>query len=71
MPTLTESLNENFNFFIKEDLHRFKGEWVAIINKNVIDSGDDLKTLAERVKDEYPEEEPFIVRAPTGKALIL
>lgn len=71
MPTLAENLNENFNFFVEQDLRKFSGKWIAIINKKVIDSSDNLKKLMEDVKSKYPKEEPLIVRAPVEKALIL
>ncbi len=71
MTSLTESVIENFNFFQKQDLGVYAGKWVIIVNKKIVDSGDNLKCLMEDVKNKYPNDEPFVVRAPTGRALIL
>ncbi len=53
MKSLAESVIENFNFFQKQDLSRYAGKWVIIVNKKVVESGDDLKQLMEKVKNEY------------------
>lgn len=71
MPSMTESLMENFDFFQKQDLRGYAGKWVVIVNRKIAGSGDNLKRLMEEVKDKYPGDEPFVVRAPTGRALIL
>lgn len=71
MASLTESVMENFDFFREQDLREFAGKWVIIVNKKIVDSGDNLKQLMENTKNKYPNDEPFVVRAPTGRALIL
>jgi hypothetical protein len=71
MKTLAESVIENFNFFREQDLSKFAGKWVIIVNKKIVDSGDNLKQLMENANSKYPKEEPFVARAPSGKALIL
>lgn len=71
MTSATEDLNENFNFFTEQDLHQYTGKWVAIIKKKIVGSGDNLGKLMNELQNKYPDEEPFIARAPTEKALIL
>ena len=71
MKPITESLMENFDFFQKQDLSGYAGRWVIIVNRKIAGSGDNLKLLMEEVKNKYPDDEPFVVRAPTGRALIL
>lgn len=64
-------IKENFDFFIDEDMHKFSGKWIAILNKKVVASGENLKEMLREVKEKYPKQEPLIVRAPTEKLLIL
>ena len=71
MASATEDLNENFNFFTEQDLHQYAGKWIAIINKKIVGCGDNLGKLMDEVQNKYPNEDPFIARAPTEKALIL
>lgn len=66
-----KDIKENFDFFISEDMHSFSGKWVAIINKKVVASGENLKEMLKEVNEKYPKQEPLIVRAPTEKLLIL
>lgn len=71
MKSLSESVIENFNFYREHDLSKYGGKWAIIVNKKVVESGDDLKQLMEKVKREYPDEEPLVARIPSGKALVL
>ncbi len=66
-----QEIIENFDFFLKKDLTKFSGKWVAIVNKNIVASSDNLKNMMDEIKKKHPEKEPLIVRAPTRSALIL
>ncbi|MBI2653308.1 hypothetical protein HYX02_00715 [Candidatus Woesearchaeota archaeon] len=52
----------NYEWFIENNLDRYAGKWVAIDNKQVLDSDLKLDALLEKVKDKYPKSRPFITR---------
>lgn len=49
----------NYEWFIKEDLSRYAGDWVVIIDKKIVSSGKDVGKL---VKELYPSKRPFVTK---------
>lgn len=52
----------NYEWFIGADLDRYAGKWVAIDNKEVLDSDVKLDALLKKVKDNHPKSRPFITK---------
>ena len=63
--------SQNYAFFMKEDVSKYSGEWIAICNKQVVSSGPSAKVLFDEAKKKYPKERPFIARVPTEETMIL
>ena len=56
---------------IVADLSNYVGEWVIIVNKNVIEHGNNLKEIYNKVKGKYPHNKLLIGRVPDRENLIL
>ena len=58
-------------FFIAIDFSKYRGKYVAIIDKKVVASGTDPKVVWEKAKNRYPEKTPELMKMPTGETLVL
>jgi hypothetical protein len=53
------------------DLHKFLGQWVAIVDKKVVAHGPDARVVFERAKKDYPGRIPFLAAVPKSTTMIL
>ncbi len=53
------------------NLTKHIGKWVAIIDGKVKFSGNSAKDVFDKVKEAYPEQEPFIMQVPKNEATLL
>jgi hypothetical protein len=63
-------MESDYNWFATADLSEFSGKWVAILNKKVIASDENPRSLANEVKEKYPKEKPLLAKI-NNKTLIL
>lgn len=52
----------NYEWFIENNLYEYAGKWIAIDDKQVLESDMKLDVLLKKVKDKYPKSRPFITR---------
>ena len=60
----------NYAFFMKTDISRYIGEWVAICNQEIVSHGKDVKKVFNEAKDKYPHEKLLLVRVPEKETMI-
>jgi hypothetical protein len=63
--------DENYDFFIREDLSEYAGRYVAIHDSKVQASGTDLRELYELMKRRFPGVIPFIAEVQSGQAMVI
>lgn len=56
---------------ISADLSNFIGEWVIIVDKKVVQHGENLKSIFKEAKEEYPNRKFLIGKVPSESNLIL
>jgi len=56
---------------ISADLSNFIGEWVIIVDKKVVEHGENLKGIFKEVKEKYPNRKLLIGKVPEKGNLIL
>ncbi|HID43237.1 MAG TPA: succinyl-CoA synthetase subunit alpha [Archaeoglobaceae archaeon] len=54
-------MSKEFEFFLKADLSKYKGLYIAIIDDKVVSSGDNAKQVLE-YKRKYPNKAPTIAK---------
>jgi hypothetical protein len=65
-------MTQEFEFYSVSDMSEYSGKWVAILGKEVIASGDDLKKVYDEAKKKSGNREPLFARIPNEEeALIL
>ena len=62
---------DNFEYFVKTDLSKFVGNWVAILNNKIIASGKNFKEVAEKADKAFPNQKPLFTKVPKKTARIL
>ena len=64
-------MDKSYNYFMKADLSRYIGEWVAIVDDEVVAHGQDVKKIYEESKRKYPKKKPLITKVPEKETMIL
>ena len=49
----------DYEWFLKENLTKYAGKWVAIVDERVIVSGKDAALVVKEAKAKYPTKRPF------------
>ena len=57
-------MNGDYEWFIKANLEEYSGKWIAIVDKHVIASSENVKNVLKKVNEEYPNTIPFITKVP-------
>jgi len=63
--------SKEFEFFLKADLSKYKGLYVAILEDKIVTSGENAKQVWVKFKRKYPDKTPTIAKIPKEEALIL
>ena len=61
-------INAEYEWVNSQNLQRFKGKWIAVINKKIICSGPYANEVVREVKKKS-KETPFLIRVPTEEYL--
>ena len=62
--------SKEFEWYVKTDLSRYKGRYVAIVDNEVVASGINAKKIIEEVKRKRPNKKPLIAKVPGEETLI-
>lgn len=52
----------NYEWFLKEDLSKYAGKWLAIIDKKIIAITDTAEKAIFEAKTKFPNKRPFITK---------
>ncbi len=63
--------DKSYEFYINNDLSEYAGKWVAIIDEQVVASGDNAKTVLEAALKKLPDKMPLLAKIPKQEVLIL
>lgn len=60
----------DYEWFLKADLSKYSGKWVAIQNKKVIASAKNSATIIKEAKDKFPNKRPFITKIKSKLSIL-
>lgn len=60
-----------FDFFIRADLSRFAGQYIAIVGERVVASGSNAQAVWKQAKRRFPSSTPTIGKLPRAETLVL
>lgn len=58
-------------FKIEIDFTKYKGKYVALVDKKIVASGENAKVVLEEAKSKYPKKEIVLRKIPEEETLIL
>ncbi|MGB9023950.1 MAG: DUF5678 domain-containing protein [Candidatus Bathyarchaeia archaeon] len=53
------------------NLQDYVGKWIALVDKEIVASGDNGKTVFEQAKSKHPKKVPFIMKLPAETVMLL
>lgn len=69
--TNTKVTTSNYDFFVKTDTSKYKGEWIAIADKKIVAHGKDAQKVYQAAKKKVPKVEISLAKAPDEQMLVL
>lgn len=63
--------SKEFEFYLKANLRKYEGKYVAIVDDRVVASGDNAKEVLDEAKRKFPLKIPTLAKIPREEALIL
>jgi hypothetical protein len=60
----------SYEFFLHENLSKYEGEWVAIVDNKVVSHSTSAKDAYEEAKEKFPSKEPLMTKA-SGKEILV
>ncbi len=64
-------MSKNYEWYVKADISRFAGKWIAIVDQKPVASGTDAKKVYEEAKRKFPNKKPSLAKVPTPDTLVL
>ncbi len=55
-------VEDDYQWYLKEDLSRYAGMWIAIVDKKIVASDKDVAKVVEEVMKAYPGRNPLITK---------
>lgn len=62
-------METEFQFYLKADLHKYEGKYIAIVEDKVVASGDNAKEVIEEAEKKTGKK-PLLVKVPTEDTFI-
>ena len=63
--------DKDYDWFVKVDLSKYKGEYVLIREQKVVLHGHDLARMLAEFRKKYSNDVPKVARVPEEETLIL
>jgi hypothetical protein len=64
-------IDTNYEWFLRADLEKFRGLYVAIVDGRVVESGDEPEKVYVKAREKYPKKEVVLWKVPREETLIL
>jgi len=63
-------MKSNYEIYLKSDLSKYIGKWVAISDNGVVAFGDNAKVVYLEAQARYPGKKIMLVKVPEKEAMI-
>jgi len=61
----------NYEWFLRADLEKFRGLYIAIVDGRVAESGEEPEKIYVEAREKYPKKEVVLWKVPKEETLIL
>ena len=63
-------MESNYEIYLKTDLEKFRGKWIAICDKGIVAAGNNAKAVYNEAKSKFPNKKIMLVKVPEDEAMI-
>lgn len=63
--------SKNYEFFLKADTLKYKGEWIAIAGKKIVAHGKDAEQVYHSAVKKVPSQQISLAKSPEEQMLVL
>ncbi len=63
--------SKEFDFFLRADLSRFAGQYIAIVGQQVVAHGSNAEAVWRQAKRRFPSSTPTLGKLPHAETLVL
>lgn len=63
-------MDKNYTWFLKIDLKRYKGKYIAIAERKIVSSGYDPGKVYETAQNKYPHKKVVLWKVPPGDVFV-
>ena len=60
----------NYDFFMKDEVNRYLGQWVAIAEQRIVAHGSSVKKVYEEARQKCGSQSLFIAKVPDKKTTL-
>ena len=64
-------VSKEFEFYLKADLSKYEGKYIAIVEDKVVAFGKNAKKVFEEAKKKFPDKTPTLSKIPKDDTLVL
>ena len=56
---------------INDQLGKYLGNWISVVDEEIVDTGQDAKAVYDKAKKKYPDKTPFVMKIPKETVMLL
>lgn len=64
-------MSKNFEAFLKLNKKGLQNKYIVMVNEKIVEKGEDIERMLERVRKMYPKEVPFVAKIPDERMMVL
>lgn len=68
---MAHPISPDMSWFVHADFSAYRGEYVVIIDREVVGHGQNAREVLQRVRRRYPDQMPALAKVPSGELLVL
>lgn len=53
------TLQQNYEWYLSANVEEYLGKWIAVVDLQIVASGESLKDIYAKVRKEYPGQKPL------------
>ncbi|EKD61994.1 MAG: hypothetical protein ACD_52C00325G0005 [uncultured bacterium] len=68
---MTKGKKSDYEWFLKADLSQYKGKYVAIVDRKIVSSGKNAKSVYLKALKRLPKTRPTLAKIPPENMMVL
>lgn len=64
-------MSKNLQAFLKLDTSKLANQYIVIVNKEIVETGQDIERMLRKARKKYPGKTPFVAKIPDKELLVL